>query len=449
MKTLPIAAALLLAAVAPAHAADPPATELQQLRDEIDALRRSSEARLRVLEERLRQAEQASQSPAPPPPQAAPAAPAGGGGFNPALSLILAGQYVNSSRDPAGYRIAGFVTGGEIGLGRRGLGIGESELGIAANIDPQFYGSLALALHPDDTASVEEAFVQTTALPNGLTLKFGRFLSGIGYLNEQHAHTWDFADNPLAYQAFLGTQFAQDGLQARWLLPTDQFLELNAEVGGGGNFPGASASRNGAGAAALSLRTGGDWGASSSWRTGVSALRTSPREREAGATDRAGNEVSNLFSGRSSLWVLDGVWKWAPNGNATRTNFKLQGEWFRRRERGTLIYDAASAASAGSYASAQSGFYMQGVYQFMPAWRVGLRLDSLNAGTVDFGTNAAFLGDAVFNPRRVSAMLDWSPSEFSRVRLQIADDRSRLGEPDHQMILQYQMSLGAHGAHGY
>ena len=46
-------------------------------------------------------------------------------------------------------------------------------------------------------------------------------------------------------------------------------------------------------------------------------------------------------------------------------------------------------------------------------------------------------------------MLDYSPSEFSRVRLQYARDRARMGVADNQWFLQYQMSLGAHGAHGF
>src|SRR2546430_8949286 len=61
--------------------------------------------------------------------------------------------------------------------------------------------------------------VQTCALP--ISVKAGRFFSGIGYLNPQHAHTWDFVDNPLAYQAMLGTQFGDDGVQLTWLAPTE------------------------------------------------------------------------------------------------------------------------------------------------------------------------------------------------------------------------------------
>jgi hypothetical protein len=46
-------------------------------------------------------------------------------------------------------------------------------------------------------------------------------------------------------------------------------------------------------------------------------------------------------------------------------------------------------------------------------------------------------------------MVDWSASEFSRIRLQLARDNSRMNEPDNQIFLQYIMSLGAHGAHTF
>jgi hypothetical protein len=46
-------------------------------------------------------------------------------------------------------------------------------------------------------------------------------------------------------------------------------------------------------------------------------------------------------------------------------------------------------------------------------------------------------------------MLDFSPTEFSRFRLQFAADKSRLGVTDNQVMLQYVHSLGAHGAHKF
>jgi hypothetical protein len=46
-------------------------------------------------------------------------------------------------------------------------------------------------------------------------------------------------------------------------------------------------------------------------------------------------------------------------------------------------------------------------------------------------------------------MVDFSASEFSRLRLQYARDQARANFTDNQWQLQYQMSLGAHGAHGF
>jgi hypothetical protein len=389
---------------------------------------------------------QPSPDPSPPPPQTGTAS---AGSFNPALSLILSGTYANLARDPDDYRIRGFASGGEIGPGPRGFSLGESELGIAANIDPYFYGAANISITPGNEAEVEEAFVQTTSLGRGLTLKFGRFFSGIGYLNEQHAHTWDFADNPLAYQAFLGTQLNDDGIQLRWLAPTPLFVEFGIEAGRGANFPGTERNRNGVGRGAVFAHAGGDWGDSSSWRAGVSYMQTSPRDRLDDTTDLAGNAVTNAFSGKNRLWVADFVWKWAPNGNPARQNLKLQAEYFHRRERGQLTYDVAAAATTDSYASCQSGAYVQAVYQFAPRWRTGVRYDRLDSGTVDLASNAAFLDTASERPSRVAWMTEYNTSEFGRIRLQLARDRAREGKADNQVFVQYQMSLGAHGAHSF
>jgi hypothetical protein len=446
--------ALLLAALAleavPAAAAD--TAELQRIHNEIEALRKSYDARIADLEARLQQAEtQAAQADAKAAvPAPAPAAAAGGSNaFNPDISLILSGTYAAFSRDPETYRISGFIPGGEIGPGKRGFGLGESELAVSANIDPWYYGALTLALTPDNEAEVEEAFIQTTALSRGFTLKAGRFFSGIGYLNSQHAHTWDFADAPLAYQAFLGTQFGDDGVQLKWVAPTATFVELGAELGRGRNFPGSDRDRNAAGAQALYAHLGGDVGVSHSWRAGLSWLRITPREREYDDTDVLGADVTNAFSGTSQLWLADFVWKWAPNGNPQRTNFKLQGEYFRRKEDGSLVYDTAATAASADYSSSQSGWYLQSIWQFMPAWRIGARVDRLDPGSVRYGANAAFLATPDHDPSRLSLMVDWSPSEFSRWRLQVARDEARADEADNQLFLQYQMSLGAHGGHSF
>ena len=474
---IPVSLALALAAPLGALAVPPqqqqpvkPA-DVQSLRQEIQAMRADYEARLKALEQRLVAAErpvpaspaapmpqstQSTAAPAPAPSVAVampPAAASNGGAnaFNPAMSLILSGQYSHTSVSPGTYSISGFQLpkASETGPGARSFNLGESELGLSANIDPWLRGAANISLHGDDTVSVEEAFIQTTSLGNGLGLKAGRFLSGIGYLNSHHAHTWDFADNPLAYQALLGTQYRDDGLQINWLAPTDQYIELGLELGSGRNFPGSDTAKNGAGMVSFTAHTGGDIGDSHNWRVGVSWLRTEASGQELSGLDASNSLVANAFSGSTQVAIIDGIWKWAPHGNATRTNFKLQGEYLRSTRNGRLAYDVAGANTSDAYHAVQSGWYLQGVYQFMPNWRIGLRTEQLDAGSPDYGLNAAALASTGFKPAKDTLMLDYNPSEFSRIRLQFAQDRSRENQTDNQVFLQYQMSLGAHGAHGY
>ena len=437
--------------------------ELAKIREEIRQMKEAYERRIEALEKRLQETEAKAGKAEDAANQAATQAssrPVGENALNPAISLIMQGTVARSSRDPARYQITGFApSGGEVAPPGRGLRLAESELVVTANIDPYFRGQLIAALTPENQVEVEEAFIQTLALGRGFTLKGGRFLSGIGYQNEIHQHFWDFQDAPLAYKAFLGGRLNDDGVQLKWVAPTELFVELGTELGRGRVFPGTVRNKNGAGAWSLFGHLGGDLGASTAWRAGLSYLRTSPRDRTYDDVDSTGTGVSNSFSGTSRLWVLDGILKWAPNRNPTDQNFKLQGEYFRRTEDGSMTYDTL-AQSLGTqtdrYASRQSGWYAQGLYQFIPQWRVGYRHDRLNAGTASIGlVNAGARSAADFpilagySPKRNMLMVDWSPTEFSRIRVQFARDYSRMGEPDNQVFVQYIMSLGAHGAHKF
>jgi hypothetical protein len=384
--------------------------------------------------------------------------------LNPAVSLILNGIYSNLSQDPAGFRINGFVpTAGEVGPGVRGLSLGESELALSSNIDHNFRGTGIFSVSPENEIEVEEAYIQTLSLFNGFAVRAGRFFSGLGYQNQVHAHAWDFTDAPLANKVFLGNQRSDDGIQLKWVAPTPLYFDLGVEAGRGGTFPGGpkgGRSKNGLGSGVVFAHVGGDFGASTAWQLGLSHLVTSPQDRAYDDVDSAGTPVTNTFSGKSRLWVVDGVLKWAPNQNPTYINFKLQGEFFRRHENGDLVFDSAAASAGGTrtggYTSGQTGWYLQGVFQFIPTWRVGYRYDRVNAGTasnglVDSGalTSADFPVLTAHNPTRHTVMVDWSPSEFSRVRLQGARDNSRADVTDNQVFLQYIVSLGAHGAHKF
>lgn len=437
--------------------------DLQAIREQIQQLKQSYEQRIAQLEQRLQQAETTSKSAETVATQtqaamqqsnaaSATAAASGDNAFNPAIALILGGTYGGVRQDPA-IAATGFAMNPNMGH-EQGFNLGESELGISANIDADYRGVATLALDPAGGVGVENAFVQTSALGNGLNLKFGRYFSGLGYLNEQHAHAWDFVDQPLVYATLWENQLGEDGLQVKWLAPTDTFIELGAELGRGRGFPGSDRVKNGAGSGVLFAHAGDDIGIEHSWRVGASLHRTRAADRASDAVpDLLGTVggVSNSFSGDSQTTGLDFVWKYAPNGNTADRYAKVQGEYFRRKETGELAYDTAGANIADTFSVTQSGWYLQGVYQFMPHWRTGLRYDRLDPGVASIGAlNAGnVIADYAFRPTRTSLMLDYSASEFSRLRLQLARDHSRQGLPDTQLFVQYIMSLGAHSAHQY
>ncbi len=366
-------------AVAPTivHADDDVAT----LRTELQSLKADYDARVAALETRIGQLETTATVAAAPEPAPVASAGSSASAFNPAISLVLAGHYADTSRDPEDWGIAGFMpNGGEIGPGERSFSLGESELTFAASVDPYFSAQLTAAITGEDEIEVEEAFFRSSSLPAGFTLKGGRIFSGFGYLNEVHAHAWDFADQPLVYQAFFDNQRSQDGLQLKWVAPADLFLELGAETGNGDAFPGTRHAGNGLNGTTLFAHLGGDLGDTASWRLGAAWIDLDAEDREYEDADALGQPVLNAFTGQSRTWVADAVFKWAPDGNSARRYLKLQGEYMHREESGNLAFDVENAALSDSYRSTQSGWYLQSVYQFSPHWRAGLRYDSLDSG---------------------------------------------------------------------
>ena len=335
VMTLAVLAGLGLSSVASAATED----DLKDLREQVRQLKAQYEKRIGALEQRLKDAEQSAAQAGTVAASASDAAnraavqasqatqsiqssqgmaqavgrTAGESAFNPAVSLILNGTYGRLSRDPSGFRINGFApTRGEVGPPHRGFSLGESELMFSANIDPNFRGTLIAALSPDEKIGVEEGFIQTLGLSNGLTLKAGRFFSAVGYQNEIHAHAWDFVDAPLVNKVFLGNQFADDGVQLKWVAPTDTYIDLGVEAGRGRKFPGGpdgGRSKNGVGAGVVFAHIGGDIGASTAWKLGLSHLRTTAQERSYNDTDSTGTTVTNNFNGSSRLWGLGGVLK--------------------------------------------------------------------------------------------------------------------------------------------
>jgi hypothetical protein len=386
-----------------------------------------------------------------------------GSEFNPAISLTLDGRYTDI--DSSELELPGFQLGGEAGLPDNGFSTGHNELSISANIDDQFYGSMTSAIVYEDGSTeieLEEAYIETLKLGSGFTLKGGRFFSGVGYLNGIHDHAHDFADRPLVYDAIFGGHLVDTGIQARWVAPTDMYLSLGTEITKGTEFPGGDNADNNNGLAFF-VKTGGDMSTSSSWQLGASYYESEFDKREAGGHSHGGGAAAadnELLNGEVDVAGIDFVYKWAPNGNSKNTNFKLQAEYFVKNEKGESEFTEGANSATADYDGEQTGWYIQGVYQFKPAWRVGLRYDLLSANNtitnfVDSGIDEdefleeSSLGTEGSDPDKTSIMIDYSPSHFSRIRFQYSQLDNGHAATNDIITLQYTMSLGSHGAHPF
>jgi len=355
--------------------------------------------------------------------------------FNPGIGVILNGRYVNYN-DNFEYALPGFFLGGESGPGDQGLQLAESELNMSANVDDKFFASSTMAFGSGEV-SVEEAFIQTINLGHGFNIKAGRFFSDIGYLTNKHTHTDDFANRPLPYEAFLGGQYGDAGIQTTWLAPTQLYWESGIELYRGDSFPAAGSGKSGKGVWTAFSHIGGDIGSSQSWRAGLSYLHADVNGRE--------NTLGDVFSGTSKLTIADFIYKWSPGGNRANQELKIQGEYLSRNEQG--IFSDSNLTNEFLDRN-QNGWYVQGVYRFARQWRVGLRTSKLSSDVLPTQFNGSFLDDLGHSPIQHSLMLDWTNSEFSRIRLQV-DNNKLNGEQNNVWILQYIAAFGAHGAHSF
>ena len=416
----------------------------QAIRKEIQALREGYEARISELESRLKVVEGKKEETAENAAPAESARPIFGNSFNPSIGVILNGRASTFSRSTS--EIAGFGVGEEGERGSEGLSLGESELNFSANVDDKFYGSLTAAIvreDGEDKIELEEAYIQTlpgAGLPTGAQIKAGRAFWTLGYLNEHHAHADDFVDRPLPYRVYLNKAFNDDGVQFSYVLPTDLYSEVGGGFFRGDDFP-SGGSQSGLGGWSAFARIGGDIGDDQTWRIGGYVLGSD-------VNGRTSNEDTVTFIGQSHLFATDVRYTWAPTGSPKQSEVILQGEYFYRNEDGSYE-DTNAATGRVNFDDGSNGWYLQGIYKFAPSWRVGARYSRMHASGVPAGLAGSALDAGGHDPDAFSLMGDWTNSEFGRLRVQYNREELTSGATDNQVVLQYIMSIGAHGAHKY
>lgn len=349
-----------------------------------------------------------------------------------------------------GWSVGGFLdvaaTSRALELGQRdqGPGLGHSDVSAGGPLGAHLDARLTVAAHTEDRkleVDLEDAWLQTRTLPAGLQLRFGRFASQIGYLNERHPHSDDFVERPLLYRAFLGGHWFDDGVRVNWTAPTDLFLRLGAEILSGRQLIPEASTSSSPGATVLTARLGGDWSASQSWQFGAGYLRN---RRQAVADDHGAPEADETahheahgarFSGEH-LWLADFTWKWAPDGNNRLRQLRFAAEYARVTDPGP---------GAGS-ADVHEALTIALVWRFLQQWETGVRADWLKVAMRD--------GDAYETGRlrEQALMLAWKPTHAQTLRLQLATQNGAVGfdaPASRSVQLQYVIGLGAHPAHAF
>lgn len=416
--------------------------------------------------------------------------------FNPSISLILDGNYYHDNKkghasdyleEIAGISHTVHDTHAHGGHGlERGFNLGESELVMSAIVDPYFDGKLTLAIDSQGSTELEEAWLQTRMLAAGLKVKMGKFLSDIGYLNNQHPHTWDFADQNLAYTALLGEHgLADTGLQLTWLAPTPFYALFGVEALQGkdqarfgalvdeelnhetidentmlGNF---AEQKAGPRINTLFAKFAPDLGSNHTLQWGVSYAQATQYQQLLDEDDSAQNGDEMALDGKQTLIGTDIVYKWDGTGEYGQGDFKVIAEYLTLKNDMSVVASGAGVdtdndgnldefplAIGSKVTGKQDGYTLQASYGIAPRWQVSLRHDATgNTNELNNAGNKVSFKDSSRNSLAVS----FYASEFSRLRLQasqadLADETGKV-EKVNQVFLQYTHSLGAHGAHKF
>lgn len=476
--------------------------ELDELRRMIETLRSDYEQRIAELEQRLAVAEQAAGDGSRPAYVAAPVAAAepaalasgtvtAGNAFNPQMSVILNGNFYHDDIGGEGSELLSSAfqpsRGGhahsheeEDGSGDahahggagNGFNISEAEFALTAAVDPYLDGAAYLAIDGEGDVHLEEAWFQTRSLPYGLKLKGGKFLSDFGYINSQHPHQWDFADQNLAYLNLLGDHGLQDtGVQLTWLPAWPVYTLFGVELLQGdqerfGSYVEEDGEREELGLAdrddgprmwTAFAKVSPDLGYEHALQLGVSYARNRQHQEvnahehdhEDGAGTQDGLEaVETGLEGDADLWGVDLVYKYDDAALDGHRDLKIQAEYLRSSK--DLRVTAGHPEDLGSRRRVTTdGLYVQGLYGIAPRWQLGLRYDVLGLTNKASGEEGGSYGDS----DRWTVALSWVPTEFSLFRLQYeyADVLVEPGlrESFNAFWLQFLVSMGSHGAHPF
>lgn len=363
---------------------------------------------------------------------------------------------------------------------KRGFTVQNVELSVAAAVDPYLTAEAHFVyfIDPEEGESVvelEEAFATTTSLPFGLQLEMGHFFTEFGRINPQHPHQWDFLDQPVINTRLFGPDgMRAPGFRLGWLMPLPVFSELHFGMQNANGETMASFFANdeffeerpvgGRPFVDQDVHNLGDlvylarWNGSYELTEEVTAVL--------GLSGLFGPNATGS-DGETRIYGVDLKVKWRPERNFRGWPFVVwQTELMMRdyeADDGLLVGpdlepDTGDEIPVGSRTLSDQGLYTYLLWGFAYGWVAGARFElaGQSGNSLDPATGADATKEDPFRDdrMRISAMVGWHPTEFSRVRLQynydVADHLdNEEEEKGHSVWLGMEFFFGAHPAHKY
>ena len=336
------------------------------------------------------------------------------------------------------------------------FGVREVELAVQAVVDPYFRGDIFLGINDVEKISIEQAFLTTTALPNGLQAQIGRFLVPLGKQNTTHRHDLHTVEYPYVLQRFL----SDDGLKgtgvsvSKVLAPFGFYQELivgvvdhfiDAPEGMTLDQP-VNRNLNGLGYSAR-LRNYVDLSPNANVELSASAMTGKVAQPLVAAYTTTDNVTADAIGARQSVLGLDLTYRWKPLQQGLYRSFLLQAEVMRQLNERDPALPARSPTFApptgfvAGYAGPRRDF--TGGYVFA-RWQLSQRL--YLGGRFDSVQDPLAAGASL---TAGSGVLEWFPSEFSK----LVASYERLNQAGtsgiDRLLLQAVFAVGPHKPHPF
>jgi hypothetical protein len=369
---------------------------------------------------------------------------------------------------------------------KRGFTVQNVEFSFSGAVDPYFNAEahIVYSVDPiigDSRVELEEAFFTTQKLPFGLQLKGGQFVTEFGIINSQHPHQWDWQDAPIINTRLFGPDGMRGpGFRLGWLTPLPWYSDVyfGMQNANGETMASFLANREfwderpvgGRPFVDRSVKSLKDLAYLGRW---INSWDLSNEvTMKLGFSGAYGPNASGP-DGQTLIYGADLKLKWRPVNNFRGWPFLLlQSEVMGRNYRADRFFNPGPDGMFGTGDDIRLpretlkdwGFYSQLLWGFRRNWATGIRFEYVSGSgydvRVDFGTGTVQFVSRNSDPfrddrYRISPLLVWQPTEFSRFRLQYNYDHNKDILPgfSHRgassVWLGAEIMLGAHAAHKY